>query len=413
VKPSQTFHDHVAELRRRLLWIILAIGSSGIVGYLFRVPVIRFLQKPLGAPLYYTSPAGSFNFVIKIAYVIGIFIALPVIVYQLVRFIEPALPIRIKNKIIAKVITASFFLALLGAAFGFYIIIPTSLHFFMGYSTNVVKPLISATEYLTYVINVILTFALLFQIPLVVLFINYVRPIKPKDLLKYQKHIIVGAFILSVILPFTYDPVTQFVMAVPIVFLYYLSIVILIIANRRSRPLTMTKPVGIITNGDLLADESTPIKDLQALTPILETTSTPPIKLTPSTALSIDGLVGINHKTTLIKTHENYKVTTSTASIGLSDQEPTFSYRHIDTKSRTLEGFLSSSRKTNKVVPPENSSPEIAEAKNLLKYGYKKYSPVDIKNKKLRTLDGFLPTLPIKKLGNLNKLDDIYPFSVS
>jgi sec-independent protein translocase protein TatC len=232
---SQTFLDHVRELRRRVLWVVLFIGGSGLFGYSFRRPVIRILQHPLGAPLYYTSPAGSFNFVLKISFVIGIFIALPVIVYHAIRFIEPALPIRIKRWFLAKVILASFLLAVLGSAFGFYILIPMSLHFFAGYSTAQIKPLISATEYLSYVMNALISFAILFQIPLIILFINRIRPIKPRTLLKYQKHIVVGAFVIAVILPFSYDPITQFVMAVPIVFLYYLSIILLFIVNRRQK----------------------------------------------------------------------------------------------------------------------------------------------------------------------------------
>lgn len=232
--PPQTFHDHISELRRRLAWVVVVIGGSTAVGYAFRMPIITFLQHPLGAPLFYTSPAGSFNFILKTSTMLGIIIALPLIVYHSIRFVEPALSAPIRRSVIARVIFFATVLAVMGAAFGFFIIVPTSLHFFSGYSSATIKPLISADEYLSFVLGVLVTFGLLFQIPLVVLFINSVKRIRPGKLLKYQRHVVVGAFVLAVILPFTYDPVTQLVMAIPIVFLYYLSVILVWSTNRRA-----------------------------------------------------------------------------------------------------------------------------------------------------------------------------------
>lgn len=252
--PSQTFHDHLKEFRRRLMWVMLAIGISGGISFALYKPLVVILQKPLGAPLFYTSPAGSFNFILKLSVIIGMFVALPVMIYHLIRFIEPALPIRIKRKQMIKVIGASFTLAVAGVCFGFFLMIPLSLHFFMGYSSAEIKPLITANEYLTFVLNHMLTFAVVFQIPLIILFINWIKPIKPSQLLKWQRHIIVAAFGISVLLPFTYDPVSQFIVAVPIVGLYYLSVLLLVIVNRKHKdkipakfapaPAPMTPPLA-------------------------------------------------------------------------------------------------------------------------------------------------------------------------
>ncbi len=233
--PSQTFHDHVKELRKRLLWVILAIGISAGIAYAFHAPIIKVLQKPLGSPLFYTSPAGSFNFIVKLSMIIGMFIALPMIVYQLLAFISPALPKPLKKGRIARIIISSFLLALGGIAFGFFIMIPMSLHFFAGYSSEQIQPLISANEYLSYVMNNLILFALAFQIPLIILFINWIKPIGPRKLLRYQKHIVVGSFALALVLPFTYDPISQFIVALPIVFLYYLSALLLWMVNRKHK----------------------------------------------------------------------------------------------------------------------------------------------------------------------------------
>jgi len=245
VVPSQTFHDHIKELRRRILWVVVSIGVSGGIAYALRVRLINLLQHPLGAPLFYTSPAGSFNFVIKLSMMIGVFIALPVMIYQLLRFVEPALPHRLTKGFMVKVIGASFLLALAGIGFGYFFMIPLSLKFFASYSTPAIKPLISANEYLSYMTSNLIIFALVFQIPLIVLFINWIKPIKPGKFLRYQRHVIVGAFAFAIILPFTYDPISQFVVAIPIIVLYYLSAILLLVANRR--PGQAFAPVASVT----------------------------------------------------------------------------------------------------------------------------------------------------------------------
>jgi len=232
-KSKETFHHHVGELRKRLAWVVAAVVCSGMLGYVFRDPVIALLQQPLNAPLFYTSPAGSFNFVMKVATIIGMFIALPVLVYQLLRFIEPALPKKLNKKTLLSVISSSFMLACMGIGFGFFIMIPISLKFFAGFSNEQIQPLISATEYLNYVLNILIFFAVIFQIPLISLFINTIKTIDTKKMLKYQKHVIVGSLLLALILPFTYDPVSQFIMALPIVVLFYTSVVLIIVVNKR------------------------------------------------------------------------------------------------------------------------------------------------------------------------------------
>jgi sec-independent protein translocase protein TatC len=246
VAPSQTFSDHVTELRKRLLYIALAVFIFSSLGYMYRDPIIDFLQRPLGAPLFFNSPAGSFNFVIQISMMIGFMVAIPVIIYQLARFIEPALPKRLTRWAILEVMLASSTLALMGAAFGYFILIPSSLEFFLGFSSEQIKPLISTNEYLRYVINILVAFAIIFQIPLIVLFINRIKPLQPKKLLKYQRHIIVGSLGLALVLPFTYDPFTMFMIALPMVFLYYFSI-ILVWARNRSRKTEVSIPKATLT----------------------------------------------------------------------------------------------------------------------------------------------------------------------
>lgn len=273
METLSTFHEHVQELRKRLFWVFLAMLASAIVAYGIRNHVVALLQNPLAQTLFYTSPAGGFNFVIRLSTIIGLFVALPVMIYQLLRFVEPALPHRIKRTTFVKLIVASFALASLGIAFGYFYMIPVSLRFFGEYSSGVVRPLISADSYLSFVINNLLTFALSFQIPLIILFINKIKPLGPSKLLHYQRHVIVGAFVFALVLPFTYDPLSQFMVAVPIVFLYYLSVVLLWFAHRRPKQ-SAPRPQPVFTK---------PILPVSAAQP------RPSVPLRPS--LTIDGFI--------------------------------------------------------------------------------------------------------------------------
>jgi sec-independent protein translocase protein TatC len=327
VASLQTFHDHVKELRRRILWCVLAIGLSASLAYTFRLPLTRFMQHPIGTTLYYNSPAGSFNFILKLSMLIGMFIALPVIVYNLLRFIEPALPVKISRRTMLTVMSASLVLALGGMAFSYYYLLPLSLKFFSGYATAQIKPLISAGEYLSFLMGHLITFALMFQIPLVVLFINWIKPIKPGKFLRYQRHVIVAAFGLAVILPFTYDPISQFIVAIPIVVLYYLSIILLWFANRKRYhpevvaakqpispsvhpdtgyvpPISLPMPVARAQRGALAMDGFVPKPAHNFSQPTVKVStapsiksmaeSEPPVRLKraykPARRLSIDGL---------------------------------------------------------------------------------------------------------------------------
>ncbi len=241
-----TFHDHVSELRKRLMWVALVVIASALVGYMLREPMLDILQKPLDAPLFYSSPAGSFNFIIRLSTMLGVIVALPFGVYHAVKFLEPALPLKISTSRLVKIIASSTVLALLGIAFSYFYMIPISLHFFQSFSSEEIQPLISANEYLSYTMSNFVIFALIFQIPLIILFINWVKPIKPSKLLKYQRHVIVAAMIISLVLPFTYDPLSQFMVAVPIIALYYFSVALVLVANR-NKTFTSIPPSSPIT----------------------------------------------------------------------------------------------------------------------------------------------------------------------
>lgn len=227
--------DHIKELRLRLFVCFLILIAGGVLGYVFYDVILQWLKTPLGAELYYTTPAGSFNFILKVVTMIGIALAIPVIIYQLIMFIRPALPKLFSRRRVVGYTGISVLLALAGAAFGFYLILPGALHFFAGFQVDGLSALISADSYLSFVTNVLITFMLVFQLPLLLVIIDHIKPIQPKKLLKAEKYVILGGLIVSFFVPFALDLTTSLLIAAPIVVLYNISILVIVMRHAMKR----------------------------------------------------------------------------------------------------------------------------------------------------------------------------------
>jgi sec-independent protein translocase protein TatC len=188
--------------------------------------------RPLNQPIFYTTPTGGFDFILKICFFFGFLVSIPVFIYHLLRFIAPALSRSIRRAIVL-VLFASLVLMIIGINFAYYISLPAALYFLNTFSSEEIKSLLSANEYLSFVMLYLGGFALIFQLPLVLLLINWITTLKSAMLWRFQPHVIVGSFIIAAILTPTPDPLNQAIMAFPIIFLYEVSIVIVWWVNRR------------------------------------------------------------------------------------------------------------------------------------------------------------------------------------
>jgi sec-independent protein translocase protein TatC len=233
-KDQQVLLDHVRELQKRLVICVILLLAAGTLGYIFFADIVQILKAPLHADLYYNSPSGSFNFVMKVCTMVGIAIALPAIVYNLIMFIRPAFIEVLSIKRVHGLTVLSFILALSGAAFGYYFIVPGALKFFAGFQVSGLSALITADSYLSFVTGVIITFVLVFQIPLLMTLFDKIKPIPPKRLFKMEKYVIVAGLGVSVIVPFAFDLTTCLLIAAPIIVLYNLSIAMIIISHEQT-----------------------------------------------------------------------------------------------------------------------------------------------------------------------------------
>lgn len=228
-----SFADHLNELRSRvyIIFIFFIIGS--IVGYLLNDQILDILIKPLDQPIFYTSPAGGFEFVFQTSLFFGFLVSLPILVYQTIRFIEPALPTKCPN-LIFKILLSSIILMLIGISFAYFVSLPAALYFLSRFSTDQIQSLISTQEYFTFVTRYLIGFGLIFQLPLVMFAINTIQKVKTKSLLSKERYLILTSVIFAGVLTPTPDIVNQLIMALPIILLYQFTIILLWLVNKKS-----------------------------------------------------------------------------------------------------------------------------------------------------------------------------------
>jgi sec-independent protein translocase protein TatC len=229
---KKPFVEHLQELRNRIgIWFISFILFS-VIGYLLRETISEIILKPLNQTLYFSSPAGGFNYIFSISLFFGFLMSLPVLVYEILLFIEPVLPEKIKNSSI-KILFSSFGLMITGILFSYFIVLPKALTFLINFGGENVQSLISTDEYFSFVTKYILGFGILFQLPLVMIFVNKVHKLNMKELWKLERWVVLVSFVLAAVLTPTPDIVNQLIMAVPVILLYQISILIVWFTNKR------------------------------------------------------------------------------------------------------------------------------------------------------------------------------------
>ena len=239
----KSFADHLGELRGRLAWVALVLIVASALAYYVREQLVSVVLSPIGQQqLVYLTPAGGFAFIFQVTLYAGMLVTAPVAVYHLYKFVAPALPGHVRQRSIG-VVLASTLLLVAGVAFGYFVAIPAALQFLTTFAGGFVQPNLTADSYLSFVVAYLLGLGLLFQLPLLLVFWNWVQPFKPGGLLNTQRYVLVGAFIAAAMITPTPDVVNQCLIAVPILAIYQLGVVAVFVMNRRQRIRTPSRPV--------------------------------------------------------------------------------------------------------------------------------------------------------------------------
>ncbi|HUO62040.1 MAG TPA: twin-arginine translocase subunit TatC [Candidatus Bathyarchaeia archaeon] len=215
-----TFLDHAYELRTRLFWVAATLTVASAIGFFIKDQLIAVIMAPLhGQKLVYLTPGGGFGFIFTLSIYFGALLTIPVIVYHLFRFLEPLLSERSRRQT-GVFITVSILLAAAGAVFSYFVTIATAIHFFSSFASNSVTANLTTDSYLNFVLMHILGLAAVFQIPLVLVIFDNIRPIPPKKLLSTQKYAVIGALLIAGLFVPTPDITLMAIATVPMIVIY-------------------------------------------------------------------------------------------------------------------------------------------------------------------------------------------------
>jgi sec-independent protein translocase protein TatC len=236
--PKMTFLEHLEELRKRLLYSILAITAGFLICWAkaeliygwIQAPLTRFLP-PGNNQLSYTRLTAPFFLYMKVAFFAGIFVASPFILFQVWLFISPGLYKRERGYAAPFIIFASlFFIA--GGYFGYRWILPGTCKFFVETGKQF-RQVVTIDDYFSFASTIILAAGLIFETPILIFFLARLGIVTPAFLMQKAKYAIVLSFIIAAIVTPTPDMVTQSALAIPMIVLYFLGIGIAFIFGKK------------------------------------------------------------------------------------------------------------------------------------------------------------------------------------
>lgn len=222
---DMTLTEHLAELRSCLLKALaaLVIGTASSVYFL---QDIMDVLTSAAKELYYMRPAEAFMIYMKVALLSGLLLASPFMLYELYAFVRPALTWR-ERKFTFLCIPLTLLLFIAGMLFSYSFVFPRGLEFFFGFAAGKVNPLISMESYLDFLLMLVVPFGFAFNVPVILTLLAYLGLISSRLLMKFQRHVILAAFIIAGVITPTPDIITQTLLAVPLILLYEVSIVII------------------------------------------------------------------------------------------------------------------------------------------------------------------------------------------
>lgn len=230
---------HIRELRRRLFWTALWFVILSGIAFPFYHQLIHVLMVPLGdEKLYFLSPIGGLSFAMKICMYVGMVATLPILIYNLYKFIAPAVRKHSARKAIGYA-TLSIVLAALGVLFAYLVSLPSAIYFLTHFDLGDISAMLTVDAYLSFIVSYVLAGAILFQLPLIMTIIDNITPTPPSFWNKYQRHMVVAALVIAMLITPVPDIINQFILAAPIVLMYQFG-VLMVWMRHRKRKLTVS-----------------------------------------------------------------------------------------------------------------------------------------------------------------------------
>lgn len=218
---NASFWGHLEELRRRLLWMIAAWVIGVIIAFPLSQNFLDHISRTAGR-LVFLSPSEAFTVRWHISLIFGFFLAIPVWVYHVLRFLWEGLKVNERRGVLGACALV-LMLSYVGIVFADKVLIPISLKFLLNFANDVLQPMLSAKNFFSFYFCILLFCCLLFNIPFIIMGLAALHLLDAEILVRYRKHVCVGVFILAAFIT-PPDVITQLMMALPIYLLYELSI---------------------------------------------------------------------------------------------------------------------------------------------------------------------------------------------
>jgi sec-independent protein translocase protein TatC len=216
------FTDHLDELRHRLIISLVGVGLGFAVSYGFSQQLLLLLQRPMPTRLVFIAPTEAFFVNLKVAFYAGLFLSVPLLLFQVWKFVAPGL-YEHERRYSFPFLIISTILFLLGAIFAYAVILPIALHFLIAQGGELWQPNITLSNYLSFCMRLILAAGLVFEFPVLMYFLAKVGVVTPEFLVKNRKYAVLLAFVIAAILT-PPDVFSQVLLAVPLFLLFEVSI---------------------------------------------------------------------------------------------------------------------------------------------------------------------------------------------
>jgi sec-independent protein translocase protein TatC len=232
---EMSLSDHLEELRQRAFWSIATLLSSIIVCVFSVKNIVKTLQEPaLGIKFLQFAPGEYFFASIKVAAYTGLLISSPFLIYQIILFVLPGMT-KNERKTLLPIILGAIGLFLCGILFGYYILVPAALNFFINYGSEVVEPFWSFEQYFEFILILLFSTGLAFQLPVIQVMLGLFRIISGETMLSIWRYVILGSTIIGAILTPSVDPLTQILMSSIVIILYFLGAGVVLIIEKSRR----------------------------------------------------------------------------------------------------------------------------------------------------------------------------------
>ena len=219
--------EHLEELRQRVFFSLVVFVILTMICFSQIKHIIYFLQQPaVGIKFLQLAPGEYLFSSIKVAIYTGSLLSMPFTVFQITRFIIPGLTSK-ETKYVIPIIISSIILFISGILFSYKILAPAAIHFFIQYGADMIEPIWSLEEYFNFILLLIFSTGLSFQIPIIQILLGISKIISSDQMLIFWKYIIFIATILGAIITPSTDPITQIFTSTAIIILYFLGCFIL------------------------------------------------------------------------------------------------------------------------------------------------------------------------------------------